>query len=79
MDYIKDLNGNLADLAQKKFDQISKQYESQINVIDHFVNMINGQMDAVETRRQIVGKSFYEALISKGRKNYFKYIFDKKS
>ncbi len=63
-DAIQDLNGNLADLAQKKFGQISTQYESRLNEINHFVNLLNGQIQAVETSGKIVGKSFYKALIS---------------
>ena len=63
-DAIEDLNGNLADLAQKRFDMVTSQYDQKINEINHFVNMINGQIESVETRNQIVGKSFYRALIS---------------
>lgn len=62
-DAIEDLNSQLAQLARQKFDNVKNEFQGMIDEIEHFTNMIDKELESVEIRGKIAGKSFYEAKI----------------
>jgi len=62
-DAIIDLQDELANLAQTKFDNLSKQFEDQTAFVDHEIAMLESTADLLETRGYIASKSVYTSLI----------------
>lgn len=62
-DAILDLKDDLYDLAQTNFDNITKQFEEQLDVITHSVNMVEGYIDLAETRGYLASTDYYDNLI----------------
>ena len=68
-DAILDLKYNLYDLLQTNFDSITKQFEDQLDVISHSVNMVEGYIDLAETRGYLASTEYYDSLINLERQN----------
>lgn len=68
-DAILDLKDNLYDLLQTNFDSITKQFEDQLDVISHSVNMVEGYIDLAETRGYLASTDYYDSLINLERQN----------
>lgn len=62
-DAILDLKDDLYNLAQTNFDNITKQFEEQLDVITHSVNMVEGYIDLAETRGYLASTDYYDNLI----------------
>lgn len=63
-DAVEDLQGNLAELANQKFDLIKSEFQGLIDEVEFFNSMTDKAISAVEARGKIAGKSFYEAKMS---------------
>lgn len=61
-DAIQDLEINLGDLAKQKFDNVSKEFEDAMSIIEHRANMVNKAMDKASERGFITSVQYYQAL-----------------
>ena len=69
LDKEQELYGQLADLAQTKFDQITTQYEEKMQAVTFNIEMIEGYIDQVESQGYLVSTEFYQSLIGDQNKN----------
>lgn len=67
-DAVRDLQDNLADLAQTRFDNIAKQYEERISVIEHETDMLDGTISIMENKGYLVSAKLYDSLIQNENK-----------
>ena len=63
-DAIQDLQDKLAELAKTKFDNISSDFEAQIDQIKHSTTMYQSYIDQVEAEDAIPVRSYYENMIA---------------
>lgn len=56
------LQQQLREIAQTKMDNITEQFESQISLIEHEANMINGFVDQAELKGYMQSTKYYDAL-----------------
>ena len=68
-DEIEDLKDDLADLAKTNFDHVAQEFEDQIGVIEHTMDMIDGYIDQTEERGYLVATNYYDNLIKMERDN----------
>lgn len=68
-DAIEDLRSNLADLAKTKFDNVSKQYDEQMLMIDHNIDMLQGFVEQSETAGYMASEVYYQAMAEKQQEN----------
>lgn len=64
-DVIEDLRSNLADLAKTKFDNVSKQYDNQMLMIDHNIQMLQGFVEQSESAGYMASEVYYQAMAEK--------------
>lgn len=64
-DAIEDLRSNLADLAKTKFDNVSKQYDNQMLMIDHNIQMLQGFVEQSESAGYMASEVYYQAMAEK--------------
>lgn len=62
-DAIQELNINLGELAEKKFDNIQSEFESYISVINSYANIIDERISRTEEQGYFVSRKYYQALI----------------
>ena len=62
MDAIQDLQITLGDLAKQKFDDIAKNFEDNMSLLEHRANMVNGTINQASERGFIAAVKYYEAL-----------------
>lgn len=60
-DAVEELNEQLGELAQQRFENISKQFEGQLGFIEHEFNMIDEFIAQTEGKGWMVSKEFYRA------------------
>ncbi|MDE7435672.1 MAG: hypothetical protein K2N01_07635, partial [Lachnospiraceae bacterium] len=63
-DAIADLKDNLADLAKTRFDNVSKQFEQKLGLIEHEADLTNNRLEQAEAKGYLVSSSYYEFLIA---------------
>ena len=63
-DAVQDLQDKLAELAKTKFDNISSDFEAQIDQIKHSTTMYQSYIDQVEAEDAIPVRSYYENMIA---------------
>ena len=63
-DTVQDLQDKLAELAKTKFDNISSDFEAQIDQIKHSTTMYQSYIDQVEAEDAIPVRSYYENMIA---------------
>lgn len=63
-DAIQDLQDKLAELAKTKFDNLSSDFEAQIDQIKHSTTMYQSYIDQVEAEDAIPVRSYYENMIA---------------
>lgn len=68
-DAIEDLRANLAELAMTNFDNISKQYDEQIALIDHYTSMLEGYINQSEAAGFWASEVYYQKLAEKELEN----------
>lgn len=68
-DAIEDLRSNLADLAKTKFDNVSKQYDNQMLMIDHNIQMLQGFVEQSESAGYMASEVYYQAMAEKQQEN----------
>lgn len=68
-DAIEDLRSNLADLAKTKFDNVAKQYDNQMLMIDHNIQMLQGFVEQSETAGHMASEVYYQAMAEKQQEN----------
>ena len=61
-DAIQDLQITLGDLAKQKFDDIAKNFEDNMSLLEHRANMVNGTINQASERGFIAAVKYYEAL-----------------
>ena len=59
---IMELNEELSELAQQKFDNIGKDFDGVLGVIEHYKNMLDESITQTEEKGYIVSVKYYEAL-----------------
>lgn len=57
-----ELNEELSELAQQKFDNIGKDFDGVLDVIEHYKNMLDESITQTEEKGYIVSVKYYEAL-----------------
>ena len=68
-DAIEDLRSNLADLAKTKFENVSKQYDNQMLMIDHNIQMLQGFVEQSESAGYMASEVYYQAMAEKQQEN----------
>lgn len=68
-DAILDLKDELASLAQTNFDNITKQFEDKLSLIDHELGMLESTADLLETQGYIRSASIYDSLAQYEQEN----------
>ena len=68
-DAIEDLRANLAELAKTKFDNVSKQYDNQMLMIDHNIQMLQGFVEQSESAGYMASEVYYQAMTEKQQEN----------
>lgn len=68
-DATQDLEAELASLAMQKFDNISKEFEDKMSLIEHQIDMLDGQISQTEAKGYIVSTKYYENLINLEQQN----------
>lgn len=61
-DAMQDLQITLGDLAKQKFDDIAKNFEDNMSLLEHRANMVNGTINQASERGFIAAVKYYEAL-----------------
>ena len=62
-DAIQDLNNELMELKKTKFDNVSKEYEDRISLIEKESSLLQGVNDLMEVQGYIESAKIYDALI----------------
>lgn len=68
-DAITDLQDSLAELAQTKFDNISKQYDDRIAMIEHHTSMLEGYVNRAEASGFWASEVYYQKMVEKELEN----------
>lgn len=68
-DAITDLQDSLAELAQTKFDNISKQYDDRIAMIEHHTSMLEGYVNRAEVSGFWASEVYYQKMAEKELEN----------
>ncbi len=68
-DAIEDLRANLAELAKTKFDNVSKQYDNQMLMVDHNIQMLQGFVEQSESAGYMASEVYYQAMAEKQQEN----------
>lgn len=68
-DAIQDLQDSLAELAKTKFDNISKQYDDSIAMIEHHTSMLEGYINRAETAGFWASEVYYQKMAEKELEN----------
>lgn len=66
---VDELNESLSELYQQNFDNVTKQFEDMISLIEHEKNLLEESISQSEEQGYIVSVKYYEALIESGQKN----------
>lgn len=61
-DAIQELNLQLAELYENKFDMIATDYENQLALLEHLTNTYNNGLADLEERGYFASTKYYEAL-----------------
>lgn len=68
-DAVEELKDKLVELAKTNFDNIQKQFEDQIDLIEHSISMVEGYVDQTETRGYLASTDYYKNLIELENQN----------
>lgn len=60
-DAIIELTDSLGELYQSKFNEVQKDYENQLSLLEHMTNAFNNSMDDIEARGYLATTKLYEA------------------
>lgn len=62
-DAIVDLEDELVNLAETEFDNVVQQYDDELSLIEHRMNILDKSIDQLEVNGYLVSKKVYEALL----------------
>lgn len=62
-DAIQDLEDELRNLARTEFDNVAKQFDDRLSVIEHETNLLNGTIDILENKGYLASAKLYDSLI----------------
>lgn len=62
-DKMEDLRDKIAQIAKQKFDNLQKEFEGMLSLIEHTANMVDKFISRTETRGFVMSKKYYETLI----------------
>ena len=68
-DAITDLQDSIAELAMTKFDNISKQYDDRITMIEHHTSMLEGYVSRAEAAGFWASEVYYQKMAEKELEN----------
>lgn len=68
-DAIEDLRGNLAELAMTKFENVSKEYDDRLALIEHHTSMLDGYVSRAEAAGFWVSEVYYQKMAEKELEN----------
>lgn len=68
-DAIDDLRGNLAELAMTKFENVSKEYDDRLALIEHHTSMLDGYVSRAEAAGFWVSEVYYQKMAEKELEN----------
>lgn len=63
LDAKQDAEDELANLAQTQFNNVAKQYDDRLSVIEHETNLLNGTIDILENKGYLASAKLYDSLI----------------
>lgn len=66
---IEDLNQQIAELYQGNFDAVQKDYENQLGLIEHEMNMINQDIAMAQAKGMLDSADYYEKLANSESKS----------
>lgn len=68
-DAILELKESIAGLYQNRFDDVAKDYENKLSLLDHVTNAYNNGIDNLEERGYLASTKYYEALRTVEKQN----------
>lgn len=68
-DAIDDLRGSLAELAMTKFENVSKEYDDRLALIEHHTSMLDGYVSRAEAAGFWVSEVYYQKMAEKELEN----------
>lgn len=68
-DAVEDLNNELANLAKQNFDNIAKQLEDQMSLVEQEIDMIESYISQTEEKGHVVSKKYYDYMYNLEKKN----------
>lgn len=68
-DAILELKESIAELYQNKFDDVAKDYENKLSLLEHVTNAYNNGIDNLEERGYLASTKYYEALRNVEKQN----------
>ena len=68
-DAVEDLNNELANLAKQNFDNIAKQFEDQMSLVEQEIDMIESYISQTEEKGHVVSKKYYDYMYNLEKKN----------
>lgn len=68
-DAVEELKDSMAELAKVKFDNLTKQFEDQINAIEKRVSIIDSKVNQIKEMGYMLNKAFYEEAADYTRRN----------
>jgi len=68
-DAVEELEDSIAELAKVKFDNLTKQFEEQLNAIEKRVNIIDSKVNQIKEMGYMLNKAFYEEAADYTRRN----------
>lgn len=61
---IVELNKQIAELAQSKFDNVTSKYDSKLSEISHMTSMVEKGLDIINAQGRFVSSNYYDSLIN---------------
>lgn len=74
----EELQGQLRELAQTKFDNIADQFDNVIGRIEHTANMLNESIDQAENKGYVGSTKFYETLVKNEKSSINQLVEERK-
>lgn len=74
----EELQGQLRELAQTKFDNIADQFDNVVGRIEHTANMLNESIDQAENKGYVGSTKFYEALVKNEKSSINQLVEERK-
>ena len=68
-DAILELKESIAELYQNRFDDVAKDYENKLSLLEHVTNAYNNGIDNLEERGYLASTKYYEALRNVEKQN----------